>query len=130
MEKRDLYYILTEKHFNIGLLREVYSSNSVSICNLADSFYLAVPFDTIEGKTPFGVVVDVEMAKQIIENNKHVYNIANSYAAQKQNKYIMPINDKLIEVFMPIKKKREVNGVSETIDLQWEQELMQKNKSR
>ena len=131
MNKRDLYYMLTSKHFDLGLLKEIYSSDSVSICNLADSVYLAVPFDTIEQNIPVGVVVDVDMAKKIIENNEYVYTIANSYGAHNQTKYIVPINDKLIQVFMPLKQKRELSGkVDAGIDLQWEQELMSKKKNR
>lgn len=131
MDKRDLYYMLTTKHFDLGVLREIYSSDLVSICNLANSMYLAVPFDAIENNIPVGVVVDVDMAKKIIENNEYVYNIANAYASQNQTKYILPIGDKLIDVFLPIKQKRELSGdESSNIDLNWEQELMAKNKSR
>lgn len=130
MNKRDLYYALTTKHFDLGLLREIYSDDSVSICNLANSVYLAIPFETIETNIPVGVVVDVDAVKKIIKNSQYVYQIANSYALQNQKKYIVPIDNKLIEVFLPIKQKRELPGnESSNIDLVFEQELMQKNKS-
>lgn len=131
MNKRDLYYVMTSKHFDLGLLKEIYANDSISICNLANSMYLAIPFEAIEKNIPVGVVVDVEGVKKIIEDNKYVYAVANSYASQNQSKYIVPIDDKLIEVFLPIKQKRELNGnVSSNIDLQFEEQLLRQNNDK
>lgn len=131
MNKKELYYELTKKHFDLGILKEVYSSENVSVTNLADSYYLAVPFAAIEKNIPVGVITDANGLKRIIEDNNHVYVLGDYYAKTKQDKYIVSINDDLIRVFLPIKQKREETAsVSGCIDLNFEQELMAKNKNR
>lgn len=129
MNKKDLYYKLTERYFDMGLLREVYSSDSVSVCNLANSFYLAVPFEEIEDVV-IGVVTNTEGLKKIIENNDYVYEMANDYLRGGRKKYIVQINDKLARAFLPIKQKRENPGCeSPDVNLEFEEELKRKAKS-
>lgn len=129
MNKKELYYELTKKHFDAGVLKEVYSSENVSVTNLANSYYLAVPFATIENNIPVGVITDVNGLKKIINDDNHVYVLGDYYTRTKQDKYIVAINDDLIRVFLPIKQKRELtNSVSECVDLEFEESLKQKSR--
>lgn len=123
--KRTLFYTLSKRFFDLGLLREVYSTDTVSVCNLANSMYLAFPFATIEDNNVCGLVIDTEGLKKVIKDNNYVYKIATSY--QKSPKYIVPLNDKFVEVFLPIKEKRSAPGFeSSNVDLKFEEELMKK----
>ena len=126
-KRKALFYELSKKHFDLGLLREIYSSDAMSICNLTNSMYLAFMFETVEEKSVCGVVVNKDGLKDIIKNNNIVYSVARSYIEDNQTKYIVPVNDKLIEVFTPIMEKRSTPGCeSSNVDLELEKEIMRK----
>ena len=124
-EKRTLFYTLSKRFFDIGLLREVYSSDTVSVCNIANSMYLAFPFAPIEDNKVFGVPTNTRGLKKIIKNNNYVYRIIASY--QNTPEYIVLLNDKLIEAFWPLKEKMsEPGSESPDVDLKFEEKLMKK----
>ena len=132
MEKKELYYNLTKKYFDVGLMREVYISDRVSVCNLSNSFYVVVPFDLIQNNIPpVGAVTDKDGLKEIIKDDTYAYGLIDHYFKTKQDKYLIPINDDMFKIFMPIKQKRDAMGtVSDCIDLQLEEEIMARNKSK
>ena len=126
-ENRALFYTKCQKYFDLGLLREIYSSDLVSICNLTNSFYLVVHFGFYVENTFFGVVAESRMAKNVVEDNSVAMDILEYYVDKEQKEYVMTIDDTLIKYFMPIKEAREKEGsVSPNIDLEFEAEMMKR----
>ena len=126
-KKKVIFYELSKEYFDNGLLREIYSSSMVSICNLANSMYLAFLFAAIDENGVVGVVADKDVLKTIIQNNNYVYKIVQSYIQSNDNKYFVELNDKLTETFMPIKEKRSAPGCeSSNIDFELEEEIIRK----
>lgn len=124
--KRDVFYACAQRFFACGLLREVYATDTFSICNLANSMYLAFVFPLVDD-VPVGAVIDLDMFKKILKNSDYLYRVFQSYCQHDHRKYLVPMNDKLMEVFMPIKQKREKPGCeAPEIDLQFEAELQRK----
>ena len=121
------FYQEIQKFFDRGLLKEIYKSDMVSICNLANSFYLVFHFAFDADGTFFGVITESTTAKNIVQDNNAAIELLEYYIQSDQKRYVVPLNDSLIKYFLPIKAQREKEGsISENIDLEFESEMIKR----
>ena len=117
------------KFIDLGLIKKVYSSKELSVCNISDTCYAIFNYtDTKHGQ--WGVIVVPEHAKQIVENNK-LYNVLISkFSEQQLYESSFYLNNKSLEIMKNLKKDTSIKGPTTGVGLQWEEEIMAKYKSR
>jgi ABC-type uncharacterized transport system substrate-binding protein len=78
------FYQEVQKFFDIGLLKEIYKSDMVSICNLTNSFYLVFHFAFDSDGTFFGVITESTTAKNIVQDNNEAIKLLEYYTQTDQ----------------------------------------------
>ena len=115
-----------------GLLFVVYNDNYFSVCNLANTTYVLFSYDMLcEGKDNFvGILFNGKyLDKVIIHPELLLQDYVNSSEKERIN-MMVPLNKASFEIMKEMKNKTDVSGPTKEINLELEQELMAKNKSR
>ena len=126
------FYISMKKFFDAGVLKEIYSSNDLSICNISNCCYAAFDYDMCsQTKVPFGIVLEPKYLNSIMEDNNRFYNWLNTISKEEQQKLMIHCDERNFNIMLQEKQKTDKNG--SIISLEYEQELIEKyekNKSR
>lgn len=132
MEQKNSFYNSKIKELlNEGLIREIYSSSKISIMNISNSCYAVFDYEgCFKLNSIFGLIMDAQSIRTIINDESQFRKWLNGVSKKEVSKCMLIVNDANINVMKSLKSKTDVSGPTEDIDLQLEQELMQKNKSR
>lgn len=71
-EKKNIVYEKLQPYFDAGLLREVYTSNTMSIFAMGEIFYIGCPF-VITNDEVMGLYIKPESMMNFVENNRLLY---------------------------------------------------------
>lgn len=130
MFDREKFYILCEKFFKNDLVKEVYSTEDYSLCNISNKMYaLIVDIDNEYGAA--GLFIDSENARRVVEYDDYFYKLIKHIKENNQfQDRLICLNDSSFETILNHKKETDLTGPSEFVDLEFEAELKAKNKSR
>lgn len=127
--KKEKFYNDSKVFFEENLLNELYSSENLSICNLANQCYGVFPYmDTKEGQACLLVTSN---QVQLIANDETFFNRLISGLDKKVlNERSIALNERTLELMRKMKATNDINGPTKDIDLEMEEQLKAKNKSR
>lgn len=126
---KEIFYKDSMAFFEAGLLKEIYSSDELCICNIANQCYGVFPYV----KTPSGqscLLIIPKHVKEIIENPSFLTMLVNSLDHKTLVSRSIALNNKTFKLMEEMKKRNDINGPTKDIDFEMEEELMAKNKSR
>jgi len=123
---------LSSSFFRDGLLKSVYSDENVNVCNLANTTYVLFSYDMMcKGKENFvGILFNGKYLQQVIENPVIILNNFINSNDKDRLEVMVPLNNSSYQIMKQMKVNTDIHGPSKEINLQLEQELMAKNKSR
>ncbi len=125
------YYEIIKPYFDAGIMKEIYNSDYLSICNIANHEYGIFLYSLLkEGRNNFfGIAANAYSVKQVVKDNKTVFelfDIMEANVPDKSRVYLTPENFKIMS---NAKKKADAEGPTDLIDLDMEARLLkQKNK--
>ena len=114
------------------LLKEIYKDEYVSICNIANTSYALFSYDMMcNGKDDFvGILFNGQYLEKVADNPQLLLkDFVNSDEKKKLN-MMVPLNEKSFEIMKNMKKKTDISGPTNEINLELEEQLLAKNKSR
>lgn len=130
MDKKQQFYQDALPFFESGILKNIYENDELTICNLANKGYCAFNYiKTKDGQA--GIIINPVNVKEIV-SDPSFYNrlIAELDRRDMLDERIFALNKKTFEIMTNMKKQTDIAGPSPDIDLQMEEELMAKYKSR
>lgn len=124
---RDLFYKQSQAFFAEGLLKELYSSDKISICNASNAFYLVFNY-TITKSGPIGVVIEPKYIEPLMKNDNLFNELYNVMGAENFEKNCGFLNKKTFEYLKQEKRQTDLTGPY--VDLEYEKSLTENLKSR
>ena len=119
------FYISMKKFFDAGLIKEIYVSKDLSICNISNCCYAIFDYDMCsETKVPFGIATEPKYLESIIEDNDRFYNWLNSMSKDDQKKLMIHCDERIFNIMLQEKQKTDRDGP--IVSLEYEQELIEK----
>lgn len=132
MKEKKMFYDEIKKYLDSGLMREIYSSNDLSICNIADTFYTVFVYSaaTNTKDSLSGIRINKRFIKEIIESNENFFRDYLSLSKEQKESVLVRFDQSTLKPLISLKNKSIENGPSLNIDLELEEQIMAKNKSR
>jgi len=130
--KKTKFYEKTKLYFEEGLFKEIYSSDQISICNVSNTEYLAFIYDLFEDDLEIGICIKPDIILKIVEDNYLINKMYLSSSRQEKSKCTIDIKQNY-KLMKEMKQKTDILGPSKNINIELEQELIEKygkNKSR
>lgn len=125
---RNVFNELLNKYYENGLLKEVYRTEKAVVCNAFDQFYIAFSLDLVESFAQDfpGFTMNSTGLRNIVEDDMFVIRYYQNLSSEDQDKVLVIFNENLFQHFLT--HKEEFQKRSPKVDLQFEQEVMEKGK--
>lgn len=131
---KESFYNDSDLFFQEGILREIYSTDTFSICNVANHNYAFFPFSTSESRLftskkegHLGIFISINFLRKVLNDNSNLANLALIDKANMK-KLSFRLNDKNYIALKQLKEKTDLNGPSSEIDLAMEAKLLNSKK--
>jgi len=131
-QDRNQFYKVAQQFFDLGLMNEIYSSDKLCVCNVANVGYYVFSYDSILNgnyQFPIGVSFQKDIIEDIINNNDNWYTHIKAAGKDYVNKYLVSLSPKVMDVMLKLKNERDINGPGPNIDYEWEERIKNRNKS-
>lgn len=127
--KKNKFYNSTSAYFENGIIREIYSNEHFSICNVANQCY-AVFY--LQAEKPIGIIVNAPQVRAIVNDDKFLVDTVRYLNSNKRarSSRVFSMDIELFNEFQKLKLKNDLNGPSEAIDFDMELELKNRSKSK
>lgn len=122
---------LLGKFYENGLLKEVYRSERVVVCNVFNQYYIAIPLDFLD-LSSFGYVVYVINSnglRYILEDDDYILYHYQGLSEEMKDKSLVFLNEKLFQHMLEHKDEYAQRPTRESVDLAFEQEVIEKGKA-
>ena len=132
MTKKEIFLEKIRPYVEAGFLREVASSDKLSVYNFCDRCYLASHYDFVgkHNDVPIGVIIDKSFIKSVISDDKNLVHMLQSMSNESRGKITVEFSPRTKSALMDTLNLSKKEGPSQFIDYQLEEELLKKNKSR
>ncbi len=132
MDKQAQFQLSLQKFFDAGVLKEIYSSDKISICNVSNCCYGVFEYElSNQMNSPLAFSMESCYIEAIMEDNERFYKWLASLSEQDKNRRLISCNEKTFQSML--KKKQQTDITGPLVPLEYEQELIEKygkNKSR
>lgn len=127
MTGKEIFYKKMNPLIEQGLAREIYSNDTISICNLANASYVVFDFDIIKEDLCWGLSADQKSVPNYI-NNKNFFEAMVTRLPEETvvGMSVDIINPNIVQRLIELKEQTDKNGPMEKIDLDMEEKIMQK----
>ena len=132
-ELKERFYVLSQKFFDSGILKEIYQGESFSVCNILNMGYWLFDFYAVSDKKndPYGIFFAKDTIIKIIEDPAYYYtyllpNVPDEYL--KKTSFFLDENS--FEVLESNKDYLMKSKPNVNIDFDWEERLRNKNNSK
>jgi len=127
-QKKHFYYY-ARPLFKEGLMKELYCSDTFSVCNVADTLYYVFPFEIYNNfeLVPDGVAFEKRIIDLLLKNENNFKKILLAHGLEYINNNMLSLNHENIELMRQIRKRNDAEGPSEMIDKNWEEKVRNKN---
>ena len=123
MTRRDKFYLLAKKLFEEGILKEIYKSETLSLCNVGNAFHVAFLLDECNKSENIQfVIVPFAQIKYVMRDEKSLYELFNM--RPNDAKKVYAFDDRAHNTMRNAKNRCLVEGPR--IDLEEEQRLIRK----
>ncbi|MBR6514771.1 MAG: hypothetical protein IKT46_08080 [Clostridia bacterium] len=127
MTNKQRFYKIAEPFFLAGLFKEIYQSDDISICNIANSGYAVFMYSLLKPHKEdefAGIFVDKKGIRSIVNNNSLIQTFYLAWPNDVKKRSLLPLNDRTFKIIEKFKKKTDENGPSHEVDLEMEKEIM------
>ena len=122
---KEEFYLKVEKYFENGLLREIYASDRISVCNAVNNCYIIFDYEMCKRfGTPYGIVAPQNILKSIMQDNMTFYGWLSNMTDKEIEKETVVCSDKVFEVMKQEKQRTDIEGPD--INLDYEKMLIEK----
>lgn len=83
---KDLFYEKMKPYFEQNIVREIYKTDTFTIMNVGEIFYVGLPYFILENEVPFGVRLGTEVIEKCINDHTHFFSII-SIAVENYSEY-------------------------------------------
>ena len=119
------------KYEDVGVFKRIYSDDKNIICSVLNQYYLTFNLEYIKHDgINSGVVMNSYGVKKTIEDESYWANFVAYLTDEQLKKMVIKLNDRYLQKLILAKPKYDMLPPSQNVDLQLEEELMLKNKSR
>lgn len=127
--KKEKFYIDSKLFFEENLLKELYSSENLCICNIADQCYGVFPYlDTKEGQAC--LLITSQQVKLMINDETFLNRLINDLDNKSLTSKTITLNQRTFELMRKMKATNDIKGPTKDIDFDMEASLLAKNKNR
>lgn len=131
LTSKEEFYRDTQRFFDAGLLKEVYSDDIKCICNACNSHYICFPYLKVDDlNSQMGLVCTEKAIKPMLSDANLIVKLLTNNDQKFIDTWCCYANDQLFNELLEIKKKTDIEGPSKFVDLELEDEIMQKGKTR
>lgn len=125
---RNVFNELLNEYYENGLLKEVYRTERAVVCNAFDQFYIAFSLELVESYAQDfpGFMMNSFGLRSIVEDDTFVIHYYLSLSSEDQDEVLMILDEKQFQHFLA--HKEEFQKRPPKVDLQFEQEVMEKGK--
>lgn len=125
---RNVFNELLNKYYQNGLLKEAYRTERAVVCNVFDQFYIAFSLELVEGFAQDfpGFIMNSNGLRSIVEDDKFVIRYYPSLPSEDQNQMLVLLDEAFFQHLLT--HKEEFGKRPPRVDLQFEQEVMEKGK--
>ena len=124
---KDMFYKMSQVFFEEGLLKEIYNSDKITICNVCNAFYMVFNY-TITESGPIGIVLETNYMEPLLEDEGLFNQLYNYFGDKEFERRCRSLNKQVYEYFKKLKKETELKGPY--INLEYEKQLIENKKSR
>lgn len=126
---KQLFYEKVQPYVDEKLIREIYSSDDISIFNFGDLYYIGCPHFLYNNQFPFGVRIPVDFLEEIIKDNSllilYIKSLVDSNKFNENAPFLTEENlDYFKKYFNSYKDKRGMKGY---IDYDLEEKISNEN---
>lgn len=121
------FYCQAKSFFEDGLLREIYSSDKISVCNVANAFYTMFNYSVSEMGV-IGVHLEPKYLEGIMKNNDLFYLICKSLGRSGLQKYSFCFDKQAYNYLKTVKQQIDILGPA--VDLEYEKKLLEEFKKQ
>jgi len=127
--KKEVFFQDAKPFIEAELIKSIYATEELCICNLANQCYAAFVYDkSIEGQA--GFLITPTQVREIINDNNFFNMMVTRLNDKELSKRIVLLNQETFKLFSEVKKENDIKGPSQDINFEMEEEIMAKNKSR
>ncbi|MBO5120128.1 MAG: hypothetical protein J6C28_00395 [Bacilli bacterium] len=116
---------MLNRFYENGLLKEVYKSETATVCNAFDQFYIAFSNELVaqyeDGRFP-GFIMNSNGLRSIVEDNNFVNRYFGSLSSKGQDEVLVLLDETLFQHFAT--HKAEFSKRPPRVDLAYEQQVM------
>lgn len=124
MNKREEFLKDNKKFFDSGYVKEVYVNEYLSIMNICNSLYAVSEYSKSSyGNMYYAFMVTPNQVRKIITDNSYFFEWVLSLDKEMFKKITMAFDEKNFRLMKEIEEETRLNGPSEFVDLQMEEEL-------
>ena len=127
---KEEFYIDLKKFYDSGILKDVYSSDNVCLCNASNYGYIAFPYMKISTGSQIGVSFNSKGLTKFINDPTYVYKKLLYGDQQYMKECLVIMNDYTFDKLAEYKKQTDLNGPNSAIDLDLEKQIMSNSKKR
>lgn len=121
------FYNRTRIFFEEGLMNEIYSSEKISICNVANALYLVFNY-TVSNLGAIGIHLEPKYIEGMINDNDLFYDLCNSLGKEKLSNESFCMDYKMFNYLKSVKEKTDLLGPY--VNLEYEKSITGNLKSR
>ena len=123
------FYENNKVFFDTDILKEIYTTDAFSICNISDQCYGVFPY--IVTKNGYcGVLVSSREVEAISEDSIMFNTILGDMSEEMFKKRSVMLNDSMLKKSLELQKRNKINGPTSSIDYAMEERIKFKNKTR
>ena len=112
------FYEQAKRFFDDGLMYEIYASDRLCICNIANQCYAVFGFRRSK-LGPLGMFINPDMVMKIIEDKNYLYRLVDSDRT-KYTALAIILDDARYAIFQKFKERNALLGPSSDIDPEME----------
>jgi len=129
MFNKDSFYDKAKDLFDLGLLKELVTTDQYSLCNLANSMYVLI-YGLADEYGIGGLFIEPEQAKKIAYNPDYFMKLMVFYKEHNalESRHVF-LNQNTLDNIIKFKKQTDLEGPTKYVDLEFENELLEKSKS-
>lgn len=119
------FYKVANRFFEAGYMKEIYTCDEFSLCNVADDFYAVFPFVALEHgeNNCFGFTMPIDKLEFATEYNKSIYVYYANIDNETKKRSTLLLNDKAFSIMGSTVARTSKIGPSRFIDREFERRI-------
>lgn len=127
MNNKEKFYNLSKDFFDAGIIREIYNSDNISICNICNATYVVFDYNLLKNLDyPIGFLFNQNGIKDVINNYEGYLALIASFDKADYKRSSIELSPDKFEKYLNLKNKMDIEGPGKDINYDFEEEIMKK----